>query len=969
MRVFVVPLSYSHGDDSGAIFSQDAILDSLAETMNSTAGTRYRFTWEDTLAFKHWFERAGEKRKHNIQRLVRAGHFEFVGGGMAPQHGAASTVEEIIHQYSEGHSYLADALRTRPRVAWQVDGSGSAGMMPYILDAMGFSAVVLDVASAGEVKKRQRARELEFVWRPDQNSAGTLAHVLSQGLESPAGLDFEKSGAEVTKETVKQFAEGLAHVVRERVAHVRTRNVMIPFGGENTFQDAGKQFKNMDRLMAYVAAQSNMGMTMRYATMSEYLETVRACAEEAEFWPEHHGGFEPGKWDKLQGGEAIATYAAATPIRRASQNLRRWLRGADLLFLHSLETSSPLKGDPNTHMDLLLHARHELAVSQHFRATAGKFHRAATDSYVRRLDALAMDLREVVAKCSRTLVSANSSIGAAIVDRDSFVGMQALNQGGEMAILATNLLGWQMNTTFSVEVPEDMALGVTDEDGNAKLSQISRTLDGKYQIHFQGQLPGLGLRAFFIRQVLQSAVSLAVPSDARRHEPSGPAASKLELVLEGGRVRAIFSDLTGALMALEDVATGKRIVVHHEVLLHTGGAEMQMGTVDLLQTGKRETTVEQGSIVSEITLKVTKSKAFGDEFGSQLEVRYRVHTSASDDILGTVLSVKVLAQGVPVNSVVVSKVSTTLSTTVTYDQSELGFQPLEQGSKRHPSFLPMASTVLLHGKEQTLAVMTPVTVGIYSPEQNSVQLALYERPPGGDPRDQGATFATEMWLALTHTRSTSHLQLAKMLRHPHVEAYAPAPSRRKWRKGFQGIVQPMLWKQLRQGITEVEGTGLLDPRIHVLTARVRDSALDSAVIRFANTADHPSHGSVKMDLHAFFAGMRMMQWKAESLAISYRNVTEESEPTPEQELWGLNQVTLPSRSVQTLTALFESAQPFDHAPFLDGDLFSSRAETEATDIEGKPKRHGPYKANIPHEKADPSWLHSQSLSGVTGDAL
>merc|ERR1711871_244983 len=76
VRVFVVPLSYSHGDDSGAIFSQDAILDSLAETMNSTAGTRYRFTWEDTLAFKHWFERAGEKRKHNIQRLVRAGHFE-----------------------------------------------------------------------------------------------------------------------------------------------------------------------------------------------------------------------------------------------------------------------------------------------------------------------------------------------------------------------------------------------------------------------------------------------------------------------------------------------------------------------------------------------------------------------------------------------------------------------------------------------------------------------------------------------------------------------------------------------------------------------------------------------------------------------------------------------------------------------------------------------------------------------------
>ena len=57
-----------------------------------------------------------------------------------------------------------------------------------------------------------------------------------------------------------------------------------------------------------------------------------------------------------------------------------------------------------------------------------------------------------------------------------------------------------------------------------------------------------------IGQVQQTAVSLAVPSESRVHTPSGPASSKLELVLEGGRVRAIFSDLSGTLLALEEIA-------------------------------------------------------------------------------------------------------------------------------------------------------------------------------------------------------------------------------------------------------------------------------------------------------------------------------------------------------------------------------------------------------------------------------
>ena len=38
--------------------------------------------------------------------------------------------------------------------------------------------------------------------------------------------------------------------------------------------------------------------------------------------------------------------------------------------------------------------------------------------------------------------------------------------------------------------------------------------------------------------------------------------------------------------------------------------------------------------------------------------------------------------------------------------------------------------------------------------------------------------------------------------------------------------------------------------------------------------------------------MQLMQWKAESLALSYKNATADDETTPEQEIWQENQVSL-----------------------------------------------------------------------------
>jgi len=325
--------------------------------------------------------------------------------------------------------------------------------------------------------------------------------------------------------------------------------------------------------------------------------------------------------------------------------------------------------------------------------------------------------------------------------------------------------------------------------------------------------------------------------------------------------------------------------------------------------------------------------------------------------MGSVLSVKVSIKGVPEGTVVMSKFSTELTdpSSVQYDDGELGFQDLPSDALQHghTMFRPMSSTAIIQGSPHSLAVLSPSSVGICSEDTGSITVALYDRPRQADPHDHGGEFSSSMWIALSSPSSPAHLQLVKMLRHPQVMAYSPAPTRKIWRNTFQGLFQPLTPPKLRgMSLIEQGGTGLLDPRIHVLTAQVRDATLDSAVIRFVNTAE--ASASIKLDLQSFFKGMKLNQWKPESLALSFRNDTD-SEEEEEEELWSGEHAVLSGRTVQTFSALFDSAQPFDYTEWEDEDFEDQR--DVPTDVSGEKIRD--YKPNL---NADRAWLQSRSLS-------
>lgn len=62
--------------------------------------------------------------------------------------------------------------------------------------------------------------------------------------------------------------------------------IMIPFGDDMKFQNAEKEFLNMDMLIKYINAHPEFGVTMRYGTLSKYLDVIDTTYAE---WPTFDG--------------------------------------------------------------------------------------------------------------------------------------------------------------------------------------------------------------------------------------------------------------------------------------------------------------------------------------------------------------------------------------------------------------------------------------------------------------------------------------------------------------------------------------------------------------------------------------------------------------------------------------------------------------------------------------------------------
>ena len=138
--------------------------------------------------------------------------------------------------------------------------------MPELYSQLGYKAVVINCVPDKAKQSMRANRGLQFYWKYPNSKFSIFTHVLDTHYEMLKQLNGT---------TVTSLIQELVPILKQRLQWFKIDQLMFPFGGDHSFQDAQTQFTTMDDIIDYINANSTVyNMTMRYSTLSEYYSTV-----------------------------------------------------------------------------------------------------------------------------------------------------------------------------------------------------------------------------------------------------------------------------------------------------------------------------------------------------------------------------------------------------------------------------------------------------------------------------------------------------------------------------------------------------------------------------------------------------------------------------------------------------------------------------------------------------------------------
>eukprot|EP00035_Acanthoeca_spectabilis_P014256 m.271234 g.271234 ORF g.271234 m.271234 type:complete len:1102 (+) comp16089_c0_seq11:51-3356(+) len=332
LTVILVP--HSH-DDTGWQRNVDQyyeeqvryIYDSVVECLIRNPARKFIFV--ETAYFYRWWVEQSAASQQQVYGLFQSGQLEFVNGGWCMADDASPSTDGWIDQVTLGHRYIFDTLNgTIPKYAWHIDPFGLSASYANWFKEMGYSGWVFNRIDTRLKDLWHNETHLEFMWKPEGSPSEPLfAHVLDTHYGAPEltyngedyHFDFEVFGglgggsdagsqlpvsqtdpSPFYNHTSEAMAEAFVALTRLRAGWYKlgppwqkvtagSGVVLIPFGDDMKFQNADKQYTNMDVLIKTINANSTNGVTVKYGTIGDYMAYINLDAP----WPTFGGDFMP----------------------------------------------------------------------------------------------------------------------------------------------------------------------------------------------------------------------------------------------------------------------------------------------------------------------------------------------------------------------------------------------------------------------------------------------------------------------------------------------------------------------------------------------------------------------------------------------------------------------------------------------------------------------------------------------------
>ncbi|XP_072314718.1 epididymis-specific alpha-mannosidase [Eucyclogobius newberryi] len=521
IQTFVIP--HSHMDVGWVYTVQESmrayaanVYSSVTEELSKAKDRRFIAVEQEF--FRLWWDTvATDSQKKQVRQLVKEGRLEFIIGGQVMHDEAVTDLNDQILQMTEGHGFLYETFGVRPQFSWHVDPFGASATTPVLFALTGFNAHLISRIDYDLKDAMQGDKKLQFVWRgsPSLKKQEMFTHTMDQfSYCTPSYLPFSNSSGfywngvalfpdppkdgvypnmslPVTKETIHAYAQTMVDNIKQRAAWFRTNHVLWPWGCDKQFYNSSVQFKNMDPLMNYINQNSkDLGVTVQYATLSEYFKTIHNSDLEWEIRGSED--FLPYSTESQQAWTGF--YASRNVLKGVARQASSKLHAAETIFTQYRISYPDGPVAKDWALDKLKALRWAVSEVQHHDGITGTESPKVADMYMQHLTQAMMGVDELLATLFLLPHKLNSP------SLSDYQGKEGVHEAPEQHIIVYNPLAWNITTIINITVNFSMA-AVFDDNGKPVPAQTQTTAQSNvtYDLFIMVELGGLQHRKYVIR--------------------------------------------------------------------------------------------------------------------------------------------------------------------------------------------------------------------------------------------------------------------------------------------------------------------------------------------------------------------------------------------------------------------------------------------------------------------------------------
>lgn len=649
---------------------------------------------------------------------------------------------------------------------------------------------------------------------------------------------------------IKDRADEFVQAMFARAQAYRTSDILVTFGSDFQYMNANINFKNMDKLMAYINSHP-YGINMFYSTPSIY---VKAVNQKKLTWEVKTDDFFP---------YADRPHAYWTGYFTSRPALKGYVRTRTNIY-HSISqtfTASALTSDQidyNLQYKRIDRMADVLGVAQHHDAVSGTEKQHVADDYAERLDLGTEEAFKTLTDVVDVLISKKKGVHIPF-EHCPYLNMSIcsatniLVQNQVVPIIVNNPLAWEREEWIRLPVPINT---VKVFNSNEKLLpfQIYNNTDiqGLYTIVFPVKLPPLGFTTVFLTSSSQS-ISSVLANDT---------------VIENQHLKVTFDPNTNLLASIENKDTKKKLTVKQEFFWYnasTGNnkdSDQASGAYIFrpnssnpfpVTTSKPQIQVVTGSLVQEVR----------QTFNDWVYQVFRLYNNS------LVVEVEQTVGPIPIQDdlgkEVITRFSTDLLTQLYWftdanglemQQRKYNYRPtwkLEVNEPVAGNYYPMNTAAYIKddAKKLQFSVLTDRSRSAGSLSEGQLEMMLHrrllvdDRRGVGEPLNETEPIRTKGILVVDeNSKSLRHVRIhTQYLNSPSLLLFSSAKSIADWKTNYNTDFKPM--------------KNSLPPnvRLETLKTRLNGEVLLRLAHLFAVNEDSEYSSPVKIDLRDLFVGL------------------------------------------------------------------------------------------------------------------